>query len=103
MSTLVVDAESLVARKVSVSDDSLVVDLADGRTLSAPLVWFPRLLHATPQERGNWRLIGRGEGVHWPDLDEDISMVGLIAGRPSAETPDSLKRWLKKRAKQGSR
>lgn len=99
MSTLVVDAESLVARKVSVSDDSLVVDLADGRTLSAPLVWFPRLLHATPQERGNWRLIGRGEGVHWPDLDEDISMVGLIAGRPSAESPDSLKHWLKKRAK----
>ncbi len=80
-----------------VSDDSLVVDLVDGRTLSVPLVWFPRLVHATAAERGNWRLIGRGEGIHWPDVDEDISVEALIAGRPSGEAQASLKRWLASR------
>jgi hypothetical protein len=79
------------------TDDSLVVDLSDGRTLSVPIAWFPRLLHATLAERRNWRLIGRGEGIHWPELDEDISIEGLIAGRRSGESPQSLKRWLDQR------
>ena len=82
------------AVKVSVSDDALSADLDDGRTITVPLAWYPRLLHATPEERGHWRIIGGGEGIHWPDLDEDISVAGLLAGRPSGESGPSLKRWL---------
>jgi hypothetical protein len=83
------------------SDDSLVADLADGRTISVPLAWFPRLAHRTATERANWRLIGRGEGVHWPDLDEDVSVESLLAGRRSGETQESLRRWLERRASAG--
>jgi hypothetical protein len=61
-----------------VMDDRLVVILADGRELAAPLAWFPRLLEATPEQRGNWRLIGRGQGIHWPEIDEDISIASLL-------------------------
>jgi hypothetical protein len=85
------------AQDVTVTGDALIVDLVDGRTLSVPLAWYPRLLHGTPQERSNWRLIGRGEGIHWPELDEDISMENLLAGTPSGESQSSLKRWLKRR------
>ena len=94
MSTMHVETDSLAARKVSVTSESLTVELADGRTLSVPLAWYPRLVHGSPRERRNWRLIGRGEGIHWPDLDEDISVEGLIAGRPSGESRSSLQRWL---------
>ncbi|HEX2202324.1 MAG TPA: DUF2442 domain-containing protein [Longimicrobium sp.] len=80
-----------------VTDDALTVELADGRVLSVPLVWYPRLAHGTPEERNHWRLIGRGEGIHWPDLDEDLSVEGLLAGRPSGESQQSLKRWLEGR------
>jgi hypothetical protein len=97
MNTLVVEAESIMARSVSVTEDDLVVALSDGRTLSVPLAWYPRLLHGTPEERNNWRMIGAGVGIHWPDLDEDISIAGLIAGRPSGESQRSLNRWLKSR------
>jgi hypothetical protein len=97
MSTLVVDADSILATAVSVTDDTLTVELTDGRSLSVPLAWYPRLQHGTPRERSNWRLIGRGDGIHWPDLDEDISIAGLVAGRPSGESPQSLERWLKAR------
>ena len=83
-----------LASAVSVTDESLMVELVDGRTLTVPLVWFPRLLHASAAERANWRLIGRGEGIHWPALDEDISIDGLVAGRGSMESQVSLKRWL---------
>lgn len=86
-----------VAMAVRVTDDALVVDLSDGRTLSVPLVWYPRLMHGTAAERAHWRLIGNGEGVHWPDLDEDIGVEGLLAGRPSGESQHSLKRWLASR------
>lgn len=79
---------------VEVSDASLSVDLADGRTVSVPIAWYPRLLHGTAKERNNWRLIGAGEGIHWPDLDEDISLENLLAGKPSGESQRSLKRWL---------
>jgi hypothetical protein len=82
---------------VRVTDETLTVDLSDGRTLSVPLMWFPRLVHATPEERAEWRLIGRGEGVHWAALDEDISVEGLIAGRPSGESQASLRDWLDRR------
>lgn len=79
---------------IVLTDHALTVDLAGSRSVSAPLAWYPRLLHATPDERRNWRLIARGEGIHWPDVDEDISVSSLIAGRPSAESASSLQRWL---------
>lgn len=86
-----------VAQTVTVTDEALVVDLVDGRTVSVPLTWFPRLLHGTPAERCEWRLIGRGEGIHWPRLDEDISVDSLLAGRASGEAQASLQRWLENR------
>jgi hypothetical protein len=98
MSTLVIEADSILASSISVTDDSLIAELTDGRSLSVPLAWYPRLQHGTPDERNNWRLIGNGEGIHWPDLDEDISISGLVAGRPSGESSISLERWLKSRA-----
>ncbi|MBI1824963.1 MAG: DUF2442 domain-containing protein [Planctomycetes bacterium] len=82
------------AQDVRTTDDSLIVDLSDGRTISVPLAWFPRLVHATRKERGQWRLIGRGTGIHWTLLDEDISVEGLLAGRSSGEGQTSLKKWL---------
>ena len=82
------------AEKVTVTEDTLSVDLSDGRTITVPLAWFPRLLHATPKERNNWRVIGKGHGIHWTDLDEDISVEGLLAGKPSGESRLSFKRWL---------
>jgi hypothetical protein len=95
MSSLTAEAK---AQNVSVGDDTLAVDLSDGRTISVPLAWFPRLLHGTPEERNNWRFIGDREGIHWPDLDEDISVENLLAGKPSAESQSSFKRWLENRA-----
>ena len=86
------------ALEVNVTDDTLTVDLADGRTLSVPLTWYPRLLHGTPEERRNWRLIGNGEGIHWRDLDEDISIEGLLLGKGSGESQSSLQRWLDARS-----
>ena len=97
MSTLVVEVGPPLAKKVRVTEDALVVDLADGRTVTVPLAWYPRLLHGTPAERRNHRLIGLGEGIHWPDLDEDLSVEGLLAGCPSGESQSSLQRWLKSR------
>jgi hypothetical protein len=86
-----------MAQSLSVTDDALIVDLTDGRTITVPLIWFPRLAHGTPVERANWRLIGNGSGIHWPDLDEDISVESLLAGRRSGETQESLRRWLNAR------
>ncbi|MGA3072645.1 MAG: DUF2442 domain-containing protein [Bryobacteraceae bacterium] len=97
MSTLGPELREAFAQSVSVSDDALVVDLADGRTITAPLAWFPRLAHGTAGERANWRLIAGGEGIHWPELDEDISVESLLAGRRSGETQESLRRWLERR------
>ncbi len=87
-----------VAQNVTITEDSLIVDLTDGRTITVPLAWYPRLLHGTPEERSNWRLIGNGEGVHWPDLDEDLSVEGFTSGRPSGESQRSFQRWLDERA-----
>jgi hypothetical protein len=87
------------ASGVRITNDTLSVDLTDGRTICVPLAWFPRLLHGTREERSNWRLIGRGDGIHWTALDEDISVEGLLAGRPSGESQRSFKKWLAARAK----
>lgn len=97
MTTLAIEIDELSAMDVHVTDEALSVDLSDGRTITVPLVWYPRLLNGTPAERSNWRLIGRGEGIHWPDLDEDISVKGLIAGKPSGESQRSFKKWLSQR------
>lgn len=97
MNTSGTEVKEALAQRVAVTDDALVVDLVDGRTITVPLAWFPRLTHGTPAERANWRLIGTGEGIHWPDLDEDLSVESLLAGRRSGETQDSLRRWLKAR------
>lgn len=97
MNTSMAEQQNARVVKVRVTTDSVAVDLADGRTIVAPLGWYPRLLHSTAKERSNWRLIGAGEGVHWPDLDEDVSVDGLVAGRPSGESQRSFKRWLASR------
>ncbi|MBI2886023.1 MAG: DUF2442 domain-containing protein [Chloroflexi bacterium] len=86
-------------KDVRVTEDTLTVDLMDGRTLSVPIGWFPRLLHGTLKARHNWQLSGGGEGIHWPDLDEDISIEGLLAGYPLGESQRSLKRWLEQRSR----
>lgn len=91
------------AENVTVTEDTLSVDLSDGRSLAVPLAWFPRLLHATPSERKNWRLIGRGQGIHWEDLDEDISVEGLLAGRPSGESQASFQKWLASRSQRAKK
>ena len=95
MSTLMAEAK---AQSVTVTDDTLAVDLTDGRTIAVPLAWYPRLMHGTEKERNNWRFIGDQEGVHWPDLDEDISIENLLMGKPSGESQRSFKRWLEVRA-----
>jgi hypothetical protein len=98
MATSVVENSSPTIERVIVTEDTLSAELRNGRTISAPLGWFPRLLHATQRERTNWRLIGRGQGIHWPDLDEDISAEGLLLGKPSGESQTSLQKWLDERA-----
>jgi hypothetical protein len=97
MSTLVTERD-VFAEAVTFSDESLIVQLDDGRSISIPLAWYPRLLHGTLDERRNLELIGDGEGIHWPDLDEDIIVEGLLAGKRSAETDASLSRWLAARS-----
>lgn len=92
MSISAVKIEIPVAEDVKITNDSLSIELSDGRTISVPLEWFPRLLHANLKERNNWRLIGKGQGIHWKDIDEDISVEGLIAGRPSGESQISFKK-----------
>ncbi len=94
MTTLQAEVSPATVTDVEVGDDSLTAQLSDGRTVTAPLAWYPRLLHGTEGERRNWRLIGGGEGVHWPDLDEDISVINLTLGQPSGESQRSLGRWL---------
>src|SRR6184192_1576123 len=99
MGILATGADERVS-KVRCTEDTLTVDLSDGRTISVPLAWYPRLVHGTFEERSDWRLIGRGEGIHWPQLDEDISVEGLLAGRPSGESQRSLARWIDARGSQ---
>lgn len=98
MSSSPVDAQSPTAVDVAITDDTLSVELADGRTISVPIAWYPRLAHGTPGERSRWSLIGRGVGIHWPALDEDISVEDLLAGRRSGESQRSLQLWLDQRS-----
>ena len=97
MTTLVIDSAASRARTVRLTEDALVVDLADGRTVSVPLAWYPRLLQGSPEERAHHRFIGQGEGIHWPDLDEDISVENILLGHPSGESQRSFKKWLESR------
>ena len=98
MNSLTTKVRPVTAQNVTATDDTLVIELVDGRTISAPLVWYPRLLHGEPTERNNWRLIGQGEGIHWPDLDEDISVENVLLGKSSGESQRSFKRWIEERS-----
>ena len=95
-SSVLREREALV-QKVRVTADELFAELVDGRTVSVPVQWYPRLAHGSPAERQNWQIIGRGVGIHWPDLDEDIAIEDLLAGRPSGESQHSFQRWLESR------
>lgn len=101
MNTLAIEVAASTAESVTLTNDTLTVELSDGRSLSVPLDWFPRLVHATPAERKHWRLVGRGRGIHWDLLDEDIGVDGLLAGKASGESHASFKKWLT--ARQSSR
>lgn len=85
------------AIQVTITDDTISVDLADGRTIAVPIGWFPRLAAGSKQERENVQIVGAGFGLHWPELDEDIGVEGLLVGKKSAESPASLARWLAQR------
>ena len=101
MNSLPIELKVPRAQYVAVTEDALTGDLDDGRTISVPLAWYPRLLHGALEERSHWRLIGKGEGIRWPDLDEDISIENLLAGNSSGESQRSLQQWLDERAPQG--
>ncbi len=98
MSSSAAETREALAIDVQVSEDTLSVELIDGRTIAVPLAWYPRLAHASAEERKTWRLIGSGRGIHWPSLDEDISTSNLLTGQPSAESQSSFKKWLAARA-----
>ena len=93
VTTLTLETDPIV-NQVIVTDEKLIVDLADSRSLSVPLAWYPRLMHASSEERQNWQLLGDGYVIEWSDLDEHIGIEGLLAGRRSSESQRSLERWL---------
>ena len=97
MSTSSLESETALAKSARVTARALVVELRDGRSVSVPLQWYPRLVQGSPRERERWELIGSGVGIHWPALDEDISVEGLLYGRPSGESEASFQRWLNSR------
>lgn len=97
MNSLAVELQEARAQNVAINDEMLSVDLVDGRTIIAPLMWYPRLWHGTAEERNNFEIIGDGTILHWPDLDEDLSISGILAGRKSGESQTSLKKWLNQR------
>ena len=103
MSSSTTSVSIVYAQGVSVTEDTLTIELSDGRSLSVPLAWYPRLVHGTAEERSNWRMIGQGSGIHWPALDEDISIENLLSGRASGESQRSFKQWLSQRASSASR
>ena len=93
MLTLTLEREP-IAVEVNVTDEKLIVELADGRSIVIPIEWYPRLLYGTAEERANWQLLGDGYAIEWPDLDEHIGIEGLLAGRRSNESQKSIERWL---------
>jgi hypothetical protein len=96
--TISTDELHAQAAEVTVTKQEITVHLLDGRTIIVPLVWYPRLKHASAKERNNWKLVGNGEGIHWVDLDEDISVRNLLLGQPSGESQKSFERWLESRS-----
>ncbi len=98
MSFSTIDLATIRLVNVTVTEDTLTFHLADGRAISVPLDWYPRLVHGTPAERSNWRLIGNGVGIHWHDLDEDISIENILASHRSGESQRSLNQWLASRS-----
>lgn len=100
MNTLAIEIREARIQDVRIEPDRLVVDLEDGRSISTPLAWYPRLWYGSPAERSHFEVIGEGRYIHWPDLDEDLSVAGILAGVRSGESPESLKKWLEGR-KQG--
>ena len=94
MSSSVVEIQEARAQSARVTDEALTVDLVDGRTIIVPLVWFPRLWHGTPQERNHFEIFGDGTYIYWPELDEDLTAAGLLAGHRSGESSQSLRRWV---------
>jgi hypothetical protein len=101
MNSLAVEIEQARAQNVTVTEDSLSVDLVDGRTIIVPLAWYPRLWYGRPEERQDFEIIGDGTILHWPELDEDLSVAGLLAGRRSGESQESLSKWLEERKQRG--
>ncbi|MDH3643848.1 MAG: DUF2442 domain-containing protein [Gammaproteobacteria bacterium] len=97
MSTSANNASRPVAASISFEVENLIVELRDGRSISVPVSWYPRLEHASPVERSHWELLGSGSGIRWPDIDEDISVDALLAGRRSTESQSSLALWLENR------
>jgi len=97
MNSSVTEIQEARANTVEVSDDALRVDLVDGRTIIVPLVWYPRLWNATSGERNHVEILGDGAYLHWPELDEDLTVAGLLAGKRSGESAESLRKWLKAR------
>jgi hypothetical protein len=89
--------QTLTIQELVLTNDTLSVDLSDGRTISVPLAWYPRLLHGSIEERNDYRFIAGGSGIHWHQLDEDISLQNLILGQPSGESQKSFQRWLNNR------
>jgi hypothetical protein len=97
MSTLALEIQEARAQEVRVGEDALVIELVDGRTISVPLAWYPRLWYGSGEERARFEIIGDGRYIHWPDLDEDLTISGILAGRRSGESAESLKKWLARR------
>jgi len=97
--TLSVDRVLTLSRvtEVTVTEDTISIDLEDGRSISIPIGWYPRVAHGTPEERADFEINGAGYGIHWPRLDEDIGVEGMLLGRKSTESPASFKRWLDQR------
>jgi Protein of unknown function (DUF2442) len=100
MSSSIVEMQEARAQSVRLTDEAVTVDLVDGRTIIVPLVWYPRLWHAAPRERNHFEIVGDGAYIHWPDLDEDLTVGGLLAGRRSGESAQSLRKWLASRKRQ---
>jgi hypothetical protein len=97
MSSSTTEPSVVRAETVTLTGDTITAELSDGSSIYVPLAWYPRLLHGSPDDSLNWRLIGGGVGIHWPELDEDISVGNLLAGQASGESQQSLKRWLSQR------
>jgi hypothetical protein len=91
------EAQVPTIENVKVTGNTVRAELSDGRTILVPIAWFPRLAHGTPKERSNWRLIGKGFGIHWEDLDEDISVENLLLGKASGESQSSFRKWMESR------